>query len=60
MFWKLQYSPVDEYWAEGVRMWYCLGKDHEFETRDAFKNYDPELTSLLSLWLSDEDIPHGY
>ena len=59
--WKLQqYSPVDEYWAEGVRMWYYLGKDHEFKTRDAFKKYDPELTSLLSLWLSDEDIPHGY
>ena len=58
--WKLQYSPVDEYWAEGVRMWYYLGKDHEFKTRDAFKNYDPELTRLLGLWLSDEEIPHGY
>ena len=55
--WKLQYSPVDEYWAEGVRMWYYLGKDHEFETRDAFKDYDPELTRLLGLWLSDEEIP---
>ncbi len=46
--------------AEGVRMWYYLGKDHEFETRDAFIAYDPELTRLLDLWLSDEDIPHGY
>ena len=58
--WKLQYSPVDEYWAEGVRMWYYLGKAHEFETRDAFIAYDPELTRLLDLWLSDEEIPHGY
>ena len=58
--WKLQYSAVDEYWAEGVRMWYYLGKNHEFKTRDAFKKYDPELTNLLGLWLSEEDIPHGY
>ncbi len=58
--WKLQYSAVDEYWAEGVRMWYYLGKDHEFKTRDAFKKYDPELTNLLGLWLSEEDIPRRY
>lgn len=58
--WKLQYSAVDEYWAEGVRMWYYLGKNHEFKTRDAFKKYDPELTNLLGLWLSEEDIPRRY
>ena len=58
--WKLQYSPVDEYWAEGVRMWYYFGKDQDFETRDAFRKYDPGLTDLLGLWMSDAEIPHGY
>ena len=58
--WKLEASPVDEYWAEGVRMWYYVGKDQEFKNRDAFKKYDQGLTNLISRWLSEEDIPLGY
>ncbi len=58
--WKLESSPVDEYWAEGVRMWYYVGKSREFKTRDAFKKYDPGITDLIGLWLSEEEIPHGY
>ena len=58
--WKLESSPIWEYWAEGVRMWYYVGAGQEFETRDAFRKYDPDLTSLLGLWLSDKEIPHGY
>ncbi len=45
------------YWAEGVRMWYYAG---EFETRDALKQYDPELAKLLEDWISEEDIPKVY
>ena len=58
--WELEYPPEREYWAEGVRMWYYVGNGQEFETREAFKKYDPGLTNLLSLWLSEEDIPRGY
>ncbi|MXV73623.1 Zn-dependent oligopeptidase [Candidatus Poribacteria bacterium] len=58
--WKLESSPVDEYWAEGVRMWYYVGKNQEFKTRDAFKKYDPGITDLIGLWLSAEEIPRGY
>ena len=50
-----------EYWAEGVRIWYYETRvSWRFETRNAFKNYDPDLTELLSIWLSEEEIPHGY
>ena len=48
---------VGAYWAEGVRMWYYAG---EFETRDALKEYDPELSKLLGNWISGEDIPKVY
>ncbi|MCY3743525.1 MAG: hypothetical protein OXH00_21125 [Candidatus Poribacteria bacterium] len=58
--WKLESSPVGEYWAEGVRMWYYVGKNQEFKTRNAFKKYDPGITDLIGLWLSEEKIPHGY
>ena len=58
--WKLESSPVGEYWAEGVRMWYYVGKNQEFKTRDAFKKYDQGLTNLISRWLSEEDIPLEY
>ena len=58
--WKLGSSPVDEYWAECVRMWYYVGKNQEFKTRDAFKKYDPGITNLMGLWLSEAEIPYGY
>ena len=58
--WKLEQSPIWEYWAEGVRMWYYVGKGQEFETTDAFKKYDPGLTSVLGLWLSEAEIPRRY
>ena len=48
---------VAEYWAEGVRMWYYTG---EFESRDALKEYDPGLTSLIGDWLSADEIPKEY
>lgn len=50
-------KDVGSYWAEGVRMWYYVG---EFETRDALKEYDPELAKLLEDWISEEDIPKVY
>ena len=58
--WKQEFSPVNEYWADGVRMWYYVGAGKEFETRDTFRKYDPGLTHLFGLWLSEEDIPIGY
>ena len=58
--WKQEFSPVNEYWADSVRMWYYVGAGKEFETRDMFRQYDPGLTGLFDLWLSDEDIPIGY
>ena len=58
--WKKEDSPIWEYWAEGVRMWYYVGKGRAFETRDAFKKYDPGLTSVLGLWLSEAEIPRRY
>ncbi|MXV76590.1 hypothetical protein F4Z99_20260 [Candidatus Poribacteria bacterium] len=48
---------VEEYWAEGVRMWYYIG---EFESREAFKEYDQGLTSLIDDWLSADEIPKTY
>ena len=58
--WKLESSPINEYWAEGVRMWYYIGKDQEFKNRNAFKKYDRGLTKLLGQWLSEKDIPLEY
>lgn len=58
--WKRESSPVNEYWADSVRMWYYVGAGREFETRDAFRQYDPGLTGLFDLWLSEADIPIGY
>ena len=58
--WKREFSPVREYWADGVRMWYYVGVGKEFETRGTFKKYDPGLTDLFGLWLSEADIPIGY
>ena len=50
-----------EYWAEGVRIWYYdIRPGWPFETREAFKQYDPDLTSLLDNWLSEDEIPLGY
>ena len=50
-----------EYWAEGVRVWYYdIRPGWKFETRDAFRQYDPDLTSLLGDWLSEDEIPQGY
>ena len=50
-----------EYWAEGVRMWYYeVGPSKRFNTRDAFKEYDPGLANLLGNWLSEVEIPQGY
>ena len=49
------------YWAEGVRIWYYeIKPGWKFETRDAFKHHDPELTNLLEDWLSEDEIPQGY
>ena len=56
-------SSVDlwEYWAEGVRIWYYETRvDWRFETWDAFKRHDPELTSLIGGWLPEVEIPQGY
>ena len=44
-----------EYWAAGVVIWY-FPEYGGFESRDAFKAYDPELTHLLSEWVSDHPI----
>ena len=50
-----------EYWAEGVRIWYYeIKTGWRFETRDAFKQFDPDLTRLLGNWLSEVEIPQGY
>lgn len=50
-----------EYWAEGVRIWYHdIRPGWKFETREAFKLFDPDLTNLLDDWLSEEEIPQGY
>lgn len=57
---KSDYNPVSEYWAEGVRRWYSVGKGHKFKSRDEFKKYDPELTHILAYWLSEEEIPLIY
>ena len=50
-----------EYWAEGVRVWYYeVGPYKRFDTRDAFREHDPELVNLLGNWLSEVDVPQGY
>ena len=50
-----------EYWAEGVRIWYYdIRPGWRFETREAFKQFDPDLTNLLDDWLSEDEIPLGY
>ena len=50
-----------EYWAEGVRIWYYeIRTGWKFQTREDFKQHDPELTSLLGDWLSEDEIPQEY
>ena len=38
--WKQEFSPVGEYWADGVWMWYYVGAGKKFETRDTFDSTD--------------------
>ena len=43
----------DEYWAEGVMVWFHANASSPIQTRDALKAYDPGLATLLAEILSD-------
>ena len=45
-----------EFWAEGVRVWYSLEKGG-FTSHEEFRAYHPQLSELISEWLSDERLP---
>jgi len=58
-------TEVGQYWAEGVQDWYDANKQAEaatpdgvhnqVNTRPELKTYDPELASLISEYLPDDD-----
>ena len=46
----------DEYWANGVNVWFHTHHSSPVKTRDALKAYDPSLASLITEVLGD----HGW
>ena len=48
----------DEYWAEGVNIWFHTHHSSLVKTRDALKAYDPSLAILITEVLGDHDWRH--
>ena len=48
----------DEYWANGVNVWFHTHHSSSIKTRDALKAYDPSLALLITEVLGDHDWRH--
>ena len=48
----------DEYWAEGLNVWFHTHHSSPVKTRDALKAYDPSLALLITEVLGDHDWRH--